>query len=137
MSNVKGYSELIHIKSFKDRFRYLKLNGSPGQDDPEVQRWLHQYFYHTPEWREVRNKVLMRDEGKDLGISDRPIFGRLIVHHINPITKEDIINRSPKLFDLDNLITVSHITHNAIHYGNEDTIVSDSVERKPGDTTLW
>ena len=121
MSDVKGYSELVHIKSFKDRFRYLQLNGACGQDDPEVQRWLHQYFYHTKEWQEARSKVL----------------GKLIVHHINPITKEDIINRSSKLFDPDNLITVSHITHNAIHYGNEETLVSDTEERKPGDTKLW
>lgn len=137
MSDVKGYSELVHIKSFKDRFRYLRLNGACGQDDPEVQRWLHQYFYHTKEWQEARNKVLLRDEGKDLGCDDRPIFGKLIVHHINPITKDDIINRSSKLFDSDNLITVSHITHNAIHYGNEETLVSETEERKPGDTKLW
>lgn len=127
----------MKFASFSERFKYLELNGVCGQEDPEVQRWLHQYFYRTPEWKSVRNKVLLRDQGRDLACEDRPIGGRLIVHHINPITKQDILDRSEKLFDPENLITVSHITHNAIHYGDDTTVVPDFTERKPGDTKLW
>lgn len=134
---TKGYSDLTRLKTFKERYEYLRLNGVCGQDDSDVKRWMREYFYHTPEWRSIRTKILLRDNGMDLGCDGRPIHGRLIVHHINPITMQDITDRSDKLFDPENLITVSHITHNAIHYGDESTVVSDFVERTPGDTTLW
>lgn len=137
MSDYKRYSDLILLPSFRERYQYLRLNGVCCENEPEVRRWLHQYFYHTPEWKAIRTKVLLRDDGKDLGCDDRPIHGRLIVHHINPITMKDINDRSDKLFDLDNLITVSHLTHNAIHYGDDEFMANEFTERTQGDTTLW
>lgn len=133
----KCYTDLIQIKSFVDRFKYLQLHGEAYAKNDEVERYLHQYFYHTAEWHRVREQVLMRDMGNDLAHPEHPIFGRVIVHHINPIRKADIINRSPAIFDLENLISVSHFTHNAIHYGNGDALIDDCTERTPGDTTLW
>lgn len=134
---MKTYSELILIPDFIGRFNYLKLNGRTGEMNEEVNRYLNQYFYRTPEWKKVRREVLIRDGGYDLGISDRMIVGRHLVHHIEPITKRDVLERSSKIFDLDNLILVSHETHNAIHYGSEDLLLKDYVERKPGDTCPW
>lgn len=134
---MKTYSELIQIPDFIGRFNYLKLNGRAGEMNEEVNRYLNQYFYRTPEWKKVRREVLIRDGGYDLGIRDRLIVGRSLVHHIEPITKKDVLERTSKIFDLDNLILVSHDTHNAIHYGSEDLLLKDYVERKPGDTCPW
>lgn len=134
----KSYSELILIDKFSERYNYLKLEGAVGFDDPEVTRWLHQRFYHTAEWKAIRDKIIIRDCGFDLAHPDHPITGRVIIHHINPIKIEDIKSRSNKLFDPENLISVSHFMHNAIHYGDPNFIpVDDYVERTPGDTTLW
>lgn len=134
---IKTYSDLSNLKTFLERFNYLKLEGQVGFNDPEVNRWLHQIFYHTKEWKETRTKIVMRDNGFDLGAPDRPILGRILIHHIEPITKQDILDRSAKLFDPENLISTSHVTHNAIHYSDENLLSKDFVERTPGDTKLW
>lgn len=134
---MKTYSELILIPDFKERYNYLKLDGVVGEMNLEVHRWLNQRFYHTPEWRRVRRDILIRDDGLDLAFDGRPIFGRPIVHHINPITIEDVLRMDSKLYDPENLILVSHETHNAIHYGNQGNLAADPVIRKPGDTCLW
>ena len=133
----KSYSELIAIPKFIDRVRYLKLNGEVGFSSPEVHRWLHQIFYHTAEWKAIRDKVIIRDNGFDLAHPDHPIDGRIIIHHINQITKKDILERSNNLFDIENLISVSHLTHNAIHYSDETLLPEDYVGRTPDDTCLW
>lgn len=137
MTKNKSYSELITIPKFSDRVRYLKLDGHVGFENSEVYRWLHQKFYHTAEWKQLRNQIIIRDGGLDLAHPDRPITGRVLIHHINQITKEDILDRSYALFDPENLISVSHITHNAIHYGDESLLPDDYVERTPNDTCPW
>lgn len=136
-NRMRTYRELIQIPDFFGRFNYLKLNGVTFEMNEEVNRALNQYFYHTPEWQKVRREVLIRDGGFDLGIKDRLIVGRPLVHHIEPLTKRDILDRSERVFDLDNLILVSHETHNAIHYGSEDLLTKDYVARTPGDTCPW
>lgn len=134
---MKTYSELITYPDYISRFNYLKLNGQAFDMNLEVHRWLNQRFYHTPEWKQARNAVIIRDGGFDLACPDRPIMGRPIIHHLNPITKDDVINRNPIIFDPENLILVSHTTHNAIHYGDENLLIKDPVVRAPGDTCLW
>ena len=135
----KTYSELIAIPKSEDRFRYLKMSGKVGETTFGFERYLNQIFYKCPEWIETRNKVIVRDEGCDLAFPGYEIRGKIIIiHHINPITIDDIRNRSPKLFDLENLITVAHKTHNAIHYGDESFLIGQTiVTRKPNDTCPW
>ena len=137
--NDKTYSELIVFPTFEDRFRYLKMCGKVGETTFGFERYLNQIFYKCPEWIETRNKVIVRDEGCDLAFPGYEIRGKIIIiHHINPITIDDIRNRSPKLFDLENLITVAHKTHNAIHYGDESFLIGQTiVTRKPNDTCPW
>lgn len=133
----KTYSEAIRIPDFVERFNYLKLNGTAGEMNEEVNRYLNQYFYHTPEWKSVRRQVLIRDDGYDLGHRDYLIAGRPVIHHITPITKQNVLDRDPIIFDLNNLILCSHETHNALHYGSANLLKTDYVERKPGDTCPW
>lgn len=134
---MKTYSEMIKYGSFIDRFRYLKLEGMVGVETFGHHRYINQLLYTSYEWSLVRDKVIARDLGNDLGLEGYRIHGRIVVHHINPITEEDIINRDPKVFDLENLITTTHNTHMAIHYGSEEMLVVEAPERRPGDTTLW
>lgn len=136
---MKTYRELIQIPDYYGRLEYLKLHGNTFEANEKVNRYLHQYFYHTAEWRKVRREVLIRDNGCDLAVKGLTINGRHLVHHINPLTVEDVVNRSPKVMDLENLILVSHETHNAIHYGANARSGESTgyVERKPGDTKLW
>lgn len=135
---MKSYSELITLPTFEERFQYLKLNGLVGDLTFGYNRYLNQLLYRSPEWRAFRQKVIVRDEGCDLAIPDREIHTRALVHHINPISVEDVINRSPRVFDFDNVITTVQLTHNAIHYGDEDILVSSKpIERSKGDTLLW
>lgn len=131
------YSEALLYPDFERRFNYLKLNGVVAHSTFGGHRYLNQALYQSDEWQRVRREVIIRDEGCDLAIPDRPIHGRILVHHINPITQEDILNRSPVIFDLDNLITVSLETHNAIHYGDYEHISKDVVTRSPNDTCPW
>lgn len=134
---MRNYSELKELKTFKERFDYLKLDGSVGADTFGYDRWLNQKFYASPEWKRIRNMVIIRDEGYDLGHSDRPIGGRVLIHHMNPISTDDIIRHSDILMNPEYLICVSHDTHNAIHYGDYDQVKKELVERRPGDTKLW
>lgn len=131
------YSELIQIPTFIDRFRYLKLSASVGEETYGWDRYLNQTLYKSKEWRETRERIIIRDDGCDLAHPDYLIGGRILIHHLNPITKRDILDRNPLIFDPENLVCISHITHEAVHYGSEDLLMKDPVERIPGDTKLW
>ena len=135
---MRTYGELIKIENFLDRYEYLKLNGSVGAETFGFDRWLNQIFYRSPEWKHIREEVIIRDDGCDLGIRDRPIGGRIYVHHMNPIDVNSIVERKSILLNPDFLICCSHNTHEAIHYGNSDILLPDKfVERKPNDTIPW
>lgn len=134
---MKSYSELIRIPSFEERFRYLKINGIVGEETFGCDRYLNQIFYKSEEWKRIRRRVIIRDNGCDLAWKEYEIKGIIIIHHINPITKEDILNKSSKLFDLENLICTSVNTHKAIHYGNEEMLPKKIVERTMNDTCPW
>jgi hypothetical protein len=135
---MRTYGELIKIENFLDRYEYLKLNGSVGAETFGFDRWLNQIFYRSPEWKHIREEVIIRDDGCDLGIRDRPIGGRIYVHHMNPIDVKSIVERKSILLNPDFLICCSHNTHEAIHYGNSDILLPDNfVERKPNDTIPW
>lgn len=135
----RSYTELKDILGYEDRFRYLRLDGSVGHDTFGYDRYLNQTLYKSPEWRRVRGLVLTRDNGCDLAHEDYPIPNgyRILIHHINPITVNDILNRNPKVFDLNNLIVVSHRTHEAIHYGDESLLPQQPIVRSPNDTCPW
>lgn len=133
----RSYSELAKLKTFEERFEYLKLSAKIGEDTFGRERFLNQHFYGTPEWRALRREALIRDDGCDLGIEGYPIGSRVEVHHINPITAEQIQNRDPCLLDLENVICVSPNTHKAIHYGDASLLPKDPVERQPNDTCPW
>lgn len=136
--SIKTYSELVKLNSFEERYKYLKLEGKVGQDTFGFDRYLNQIFYKTDEWKSVRDYVISRDNGCDLGMSDREIkFGKILVHHMNPITKEDILNRSDMLLNPEYLITTTKNTHDAIHYGSDDLLYQDPVERYENDTCPW
>ena len=134
---AKSYEALIRLPTFFERFEYLKLGSFVGQETFGFDRYLNQVLYRSMEWRHVRRQVLLRDNGCDLGIQDRQIFSSPLVHHINPIALEDIDLRNPCIFDLNNLITTSHNTHNAIHYGDATLLSALPKERTKGDTTPW
>ena len=133
----KSYSELKKFKTFEERFDYLKLSGAVGAETFGYDRILNQTLYSSHKWKKVRDEVIIRDNGCDLGIEGRDIYSRAIVHHINPISVEDITNRSDILFDPENLITTTHITHNAIHYSNESILAQEPIVRTPNDTCPW
>jgi hypothetical protein len=134
---VKTYSELCTLQSFNERYRYLKLNGSVGKETFGFDRYLNQILYQSDEWKSIRRDIIIRDNGCDLGCEGFNIFGRILVHHINPITSDDVVNRDPKIFDPNNLIITSHNTHQAIHYGDEHLLVVAPPERKKNDTCPW
>lgn len=133
----RTYSELRHLETFEERFRYLALKGQVGRSTFGFDRWMNQEFYRSKEWRQARHGVIVRDNGCDLGIDGYEIHSGLYIHHLNPITPEQIENGDPAILDPDNLITVTHRTHNAIHYGDERLLPQPVVERRPGDTKLW
>lgn len=138
MNQIKTYSKLIQLRTFEDRFNYLNLQGTIGDPTFGGHRKLNQVLYSCPEWKSIRRQVIIRDNGCDLAIEDRPIAGKILIHHINPITIEDIINRHPCVFDLENLISCSMNTHNAIHYGDDEVLKAYMfADRKPGDTCPW
>lgn len=134
---LRTYSELRRLNSFEDRFEYLKLSGQVGADTFGFDRYLNQILYQTEIWKKVRRDVIARDEGFDLGSRDRPIGGKILVHHMNPITLEDIRSGDRKVFDPEFLICCSHLTHNAIHYGDFNLLPKDPIERSPNDTCPW
>lgn len=137
MSDRRSYRELIEFDSFEDRFKYLSLGQGVADETFGGHRYVNQKFYRSQEWRKVRRDVILRDMGLDMAHSDYPILGKLLIHHINPITHEDLVSRNQSVLDMDNLVVVSHLTHNAIHYGSLDLLPSPVVERTPGDTKLW
>lgn len=134
---IRNYSDLIKLKSFEERFDYLKLNGSIGTTTFGFDRYLNQYFYTSYAWKKVRRDVIVRDNACDLGISERSIFGHIRVHHMNPITIEDLELEKKISIDPEFLICVSLNTHNAIHFGNKENLFDLTKERKKGDTNLW
>lgn len=133
----RSYRELLQFKTFEDRFDYLKLAGEVGDPTFGYDRYFNQQFYHSSEWRRARNRIILRDNGCDLGMPDYEIHGRIYIHHINPITKQDVEEFSDNLLNPDNLICVTFDTHNAIHYGDERTLPKTPIERAPGDTCPW
>ena len=134
---TKSYNELITLQTFEERFEYLRLKGIVGKETFGFDRWFNQHFYRSAEWKHIRDKVILRDSCCDLGIIGREIYGKVIIHHINPISLDDIEKKSDLLFDMNNLITTTHDTHNAIHYGDYDLLVHDPIERRPFDTCPW
>lgn len=137
-TNKKTYSELIQIPSYIERYRYLKLGGKTGEITFGHERYLNQLLYKSPEWKSFRREIILRDQGFDMGMDGYEIQGLILVHHMNPITAKDILDRNDCVFDEENVICVSKITHNAIHYGSEELLVIDEIaERRPDDTIFW
>jgi hypothetical protein len=134
---IKTYSELTKLLTFEERFRYLRLSGSVGKETFGFDRYLNQNFYRSAAWKRVRDKVIVRDCGCDLGIEDRTISGKIMIHHMNPITDKDIVNLTDILLNPEYLICVSHNTHNAIHYGDENLLIKDPIVRIKNDTCPW
>ena len=137
MTTIRTYSELCQLSTFEDRFDYLRLNGSIGKDTFGFDRYLNQQFYRSREWKRIRDLVILRDNGCDLGVEGYEIRGRILIHHINPISVEDIHTTSDLLMNPEYLICTSHRTHNAIHYGDESLIITTPIERTQNDTCPW
>lgn len=133
----KSYTELIKLNTFDERFEYLQLHGLVGEETFGYSRYLNQILYASPEWKATRQQIILRDGGCDLAVPGYEICGKILIHHINPISLKDIEERDPKVFDLNNLITVSFMTHQAIHYGSKDLLLLDPVERRPNDQCPW
>lgn len=134
---LKTYTDLIKLPTFEERFRYLELGGAVGADTFGFDRYLNQRFYTSQIWQRVKREVIIRDNGCDLGVEGYTIFGRVIVHHMNPITVEDVVKQTDALLNPEFLICVSHTTHNAIHYGSEELLPKGPADRKPNDTCPW
>ena len=135
--SIRTYSELITIPTFEERFEYLQLKGSVGKDTFGYDRYVNQVLYRSPEWKRLRNQIIIRDDGCDLACDGYDVYGKVLIHHLNPITVEDVLARSRKVFDPDNLVCVSHNTHNAIHYGDVDLLVTGPIIRTKNDTCPW
>lgn len=134
---IKTYSELISLPTFKERYEYCRLDGLVGEETFGFDRYLNQIFYTSKEWRRFRREIILRDNGCDLGIKDREIGGIITVHHLNPITVDDVINRNSCLFDPENVICVCDNTHKAIHYGDSELLILEPIERTKHDTCPW
>lgn len=135
--SCRSYTQLRRIHSFEERYDYLAVRAIVGMDTFGFERWLNQAFYHSVEWRYTRRSVIARDYNCDLGVEGHDIFDQPIVHHMNPIEVDDLTNSNPDILDPEYLITVSHRTHNAIHYGDKSQLVQPLIHRRPGDTKLW
>lgn len=135
--NIRTYSELIEIPTFKDRFEYLRLDGKVGEETFGFDRYLNQIFYKSQEWKAARDFVIIRDQGCDLAMEGHEIFDRILVHHMNPIRIEDIVNRSKYLLDPEYLICTIKNTHDAIHYGDGSLLITGPIERTKNDTCPW
>ena len=135
--SIRTYSELILLPTFEERYQYLRLAGKIGQETFGFDRYLNQMFYKDPEWFAVRDYVIIRDNGCDLAIPGREIYSKILVHHMNPITKDDILKRSKFLLDPEYLICTAKNTHDAIHYGDENLLLKDPIERSKNDTCPW
>ena len=136
-NDVKTYSELCKLKSFLERFEYLQMFGILGEETFGYNRYLNQSFYKSRQWKNARDFVIVRDCGCDLGVEGRDIYGQIYIHHMNPITIDDIKTNSEILIDPEFLITTKHTTHNAIHYGDKSLLVLEPIERRPNDTSPW
>lgn len=134
---TRTYSDLISLPTFLERYRYLRLGGNVGLETFGHNRYLNQILYTSDRWRSFRDKIIIRDNGCDLGMEGFEIYDRILVHHINPITVEDVLNENQKVFDPDNVICTSHNTHQAIHYGDENLLITEPVERFRNDTCPW
>lgn len=134
---IRTYSELIMLPTFVERYRYLKIGGRVGSETFGYDRYLNQILYRTAEWKRFRNEIIVRDNGCDLACDGYEIYGKILVHHINPIAVEDVVNRTAKVFDPENVISTTLNTHNAIHYGDESLLITEPIERKPNDTCPW
>lgn len=134
---IRTYSELCKLSTFEERFRYLNLNGVVGEETFGFDRYINQSFYRSTEWRSLRNQIIVRDNGCDLGIEGHDIYKYVIIHHMNPITKEDILDNTDFVMNPEYLICVSDATHRAIHYGDESLLVTGPVERTKYDTCPW
>ena len=134
---TRSYSELRRLDTFEERYRYLALRGSVGDPTFGFDRWINQDFYRSPEWKRIRQHVIARDLGMDLGVEGYEIYDRVIIHHMNPMRADDIVHGDEVILDPEFLITTTHRTHNAIHYGDESLLPRQLVERRPGDTRLW
>lgn len=137
LSNLRCYRELIRLKTFDERFEYLKLKGIVGETTFGYDRYLNQLLYTSGEWRRIRRDIILRDNGCDLAVEGYDIPDIIIVHHMNPISVEDLIDFSEDIINPEYLICVSHDTHNAIHYGDKSLLTREPIERKPGDTCPW
>ena len=136
-TTIRTYSQLKLLQTFEERYDYLKLGGVVGEDTFGFDRYMNQNFYRSREWKRVRDEVIMRDNGCDLGVDGYEIRGKILIHHMNPITSEDIHRVSDYLLNPEYLICVTHRTHNAIHYGDESLIVTAPIERTQNDTCPW
>lgn len=134
---IRRYSDLQQLRSFEERFEYLSLKGVVGQSTFGYERYINQSFYASTEWRQIRNHVIARDNGCDLGAEGYEIYDRIYVHHMNPMTIEDIEHGNADILNLEYLISTTHRTHNAIHFGDASLLPQKLVERRPGDTNLW
>ena len=134
---LRSFTELAQLKTFEDRYRYLRLRGIVGNPTFGSERYLNQQFYRSQQWKRVRNHVIARDEGCDLGVYGYEIHDRIYIHHMNPMTVEEIYHGDSSILDPEFLISTTHRTHNAIHYGDEKLLIQPLVERRPGDTLLW
>lgn len=134
---IRTYSELITLPTFMERYKYLRIGGTVGTDTFGFDRYLNQVFYKSEEWKSIRRHVIVRDCGCDLGIEGREIHERILIHHINPISEEDILDRSDFLLNPEYLISTSHRTHNAIHYGDDSILIDVPLERRKNDTCPW
>ena len=134
---IRTYSELIKLDTFKERYHYLKLNGIVGEETFGFDRYINQMFYKSAEWKRIRDQVIIRDNGCDLGVEGYDIHGRILIHHMNPITENDILTRSDFLLNPEYLICTTKITHNAIHYGDENLLMTEPIMRTRNDTCPW
>ena len=137
MKIIRSYSELCRITTFEERYKYLQLCGIVGKDTFGFDRYLNQIFYRSQKWRSIRDHVIIRDNGCDLGVEGYDIYGRILIHHMNPITVEDIEKESDFLLNPEYLICTTHNTHNAIHYGDEKLLITAPIERTKNDTCPW
>ena len=134
---IRTYSELIQLPTFKERYQYLKLDGVVGEDTFGFDRYLNQLFYRSQKWKSIRDQIIVRDDGCDLGVEGYAIYGKIIIHHMNPITVDDLMNETDYLLNPEFLIATTHNTHNAIHYGDEGLLISDPIVRTKNDTCPW
>lgn len=136
-TNIKTYSEMVRLPTFLERYRYLKIGGQVGYETFGYDRYLNQILYRSPEWKRFRRDIIIRDNGCDLACDGYEIIGKVLIHHIDPITVRDIELRDPKIFDPENVVSVTLNTHNAIHYGDESLLITEPLVRTPNDTCPW